>query len=399
MSSADISASAATTAPVASALIIGTGLLGASIGLGLRHLGVETWLRDASPTAEALGEDIGAGLSERAWSVEATPGRSESAPGASESAVPGNERVSGQVEPQLVVVATPPDVTVDLVAAALVEFPDAVVTDVASVKAPILRGLEQAGADLTRYVGSHPMAGREKSGPVAARGELFTSMPWVLCSAEQTAPATRRLVKGLAVELGATVTEMSAEEHDSTVALISHLPQVMSSLLASRLQDTDVHRLSLAGQGLRDTTRIAASDPRLWVQILTANAAAIVPALHGVREDLDRLIATLEDPTGRGARLDVAQLISEGNAGQARIPGKHGGSPKVFAEMTVLVEDTPGTIAQLLTFIGEIGINLEDLRLGHSQGQPVGLVEISVEPNRSEELVEALTSNGWKVVQ
>lgn len=363
-----------TTAPVASVLIVGAGLLGASIGLGLRNLGVETWLRDASPTAEAVGEDIGAGLSERSW-----PGQ--------------------MTEPQLVVVAAPPDVTVELVAAALTEFPNAVVTDVASVKGTVLRGLEAAGADLSRYVGSHPMAGREKSGPVAARGELFTSMPWVLCSAAQTLPATRRLVKALAIELGATVTEMSADEHDTTVALISHLPQVMSSLLASRLQDTPLHHLSLSGQGLRDTTRIAGSDPGLWVQILTANAASIVPALHGVQEDLQRLIATLEAPTAPGSRLDVAQLISEGNAGQARIPGKHGAAPKAFAEMTVLVDDVPGTIARLLTFIGEIGINLEDMRLGHSPGQPVGLVEISVEPNRREELVEALTANGWKVVQ
>ncbi|WP_119933378.1 prephenate dehydrogenase [Kocuria sp. CPCC 104605] len=374
MTPADHQVPAVTTAPVGSVLIVGAGLLGASIGLCLRNLGVETWLRDASPTAEAVGEDIGAGLSERAW-------------------------VGQMPEPQLVVVATPPDVTVSLVVAALEEFPGAVVTDVASVKGAILRGLEATGADLTRYVGSHPMAGREKSGPVAARGELFTSMPWVLCSSEQTAPSARRLVKALAVELGATVTEMSADEHDTTVALISHLPQVMSSLLASRLQDTPLHHLALSGQGLRDTTRIAGSDPGLWVQILTANAASIVPALHGVQEDLQRLISTLEAPTAPGSRLDVAQLIAEGNAGQARIPGKHGGAPKAFAQLTVLVDDVPGTIAHLLTFIGEIGINLEDLRLDHSPGQPVGLAEVSVEPNRREELVEALTTNGWKVVQ
>lgn len=378
----------ATTAPVGSVLIIGAGLLGASIGLGLRNLGVETWLRDASPTAEAVGEDIGAGLSERAWAA------------ATASTEPGATPTDRQVlYPQLVVVAAPPDVTVDLVAAALSEFPEAVVTDVASVKGAILRGLEATDADLSRYVGSHPMAGREKSGPVAARGELFTSMPWVLCSAAQTAPGTRRLVKALAMELGATVTEMSAEEHDTTVGLISHLPQVMSSLLASRLQDTPLHHLALSGQGLRDTTRIAGSDPALWVQILTANAAAIVPALHGVREDLQRLISTLESPTAPGSRLDVAQLIAEGNAGQARIPGKHGGAPKAFAQLTILVDDVPGTIAHLLSFIGEIGINLEDLRLDHSPGQPVGLAEISVEPNRRDELVEALTANGWKVVQ
>lgn len=358
-------------------LIIGAGLLGASVGLGLQHLGVETWLRDSSPTAEAVGADIGAGRSERA------------------------ARQTGETipEPSLIVVATPPDVVVETAARALADHPAAIVTDVASVKGAIQDGLRERGADLRRYVGSHPMAGRERSGPVAARGELFTSMPWVVCAAPETDPAAVRRVRTLAQDLGAHVTELAADEHDAAVALISHIPQVMSSLLASRLQDTPLHHLSLAGQGLRDTTRIAASDPGLWVQILSANAASIAPSLRGVRDDLDRLIATLEDPTGPGSRLDMAELISEGNAGQARIPGKHGGAPKAFAQLTVLVDDRPGTLGELFTAVGETGINLEDLRLEHSVGRRVGLAEISVDPNRRDELVEALEQRGWKVVQ
>ncbi len=138
----------------------------------------------------------------------------------------------------------------------------------------------------------------------------------------------------------------AAEEHDEAVALVSHVPQVVSSLVASRLQGTPLHALSLAGNGLRDVTRIAASDPTLWVQILGANADKVVEILHGVREDLNRLIGTLEDPTAPGARLDLAQLISEGNAGQSRIPGKHGGPPQAYSWLTVLVDDTPGTDRQ-----------------------------------------------------
>ena len=135
------------------------------------------------------------------------------------------------------------------------------------------------------------------------------------------------------------------------------------------------------------------------MQILSANAESIVPSLHGVREDLDRLINTLEDPTGPGARLDMAELIAEGNAGQARIPGKHGGAPKAFAQLTVLVDDKPGKLGELFSAVGETGINLEDLRLEHSLGRRVGLAEISVDPNRRDELVEALEQRGWKVVQ
>ncbi|MFJ5862707.1 prephenate dehydrogenase [Pseudarthrobacter sp. NPDC092439] len=353
-------------------VVIGTGLLGTSIGLGLRGRAIPVFLSDPSPTNQAVAVDIGAGrpLAE-----------------------------IGDAMPQLVVVAAPPDVTAEVVAGALADYPAAVVVDIASVKAEILAHLQGMDVDLTRYVGTHPMAGREKSGPVAARGELFTSMPWVLCPGPETSAQALQTARSLAMDLGAVVSQFAPEEHDEAVALVSHLPQVMSSLLASRLQGTPLHALSLAGNGLRDVTRIAASDPTLWVQILGGNAGKIVEILYGVREDLNRLINTLEDPAAPGARLDLAQLISEGNAGQARIPGKHGGPPQAYAWLTVLVDDKPGQIARLLTEIGEIGVNLEDLRLDHSSGQNVGMVEISVLPNKHDHLIEALNDRGWRVLQ
>ncbi|MFC9353936.1 prephenate dehydrogenase [Arthrobacter sp. NPDC057013] len=353
-------------------VVIGTGLLGTSIGLGLRGRGVAVYLSDPSPTNQAVAVDIGAGLPLAAM---------------------------GDESPELVVVASPPDVTADVVERALADYPDATVVDIASVKAAILRDLRSRGADLSRYVGTHPMAGREKSGPVAARGELFTSMPWVVCPTEESSAGAVQAARALATDLGALVSQFTAEEHDGAVALVSHLPQVMSSLLATRLQDTPMHALSLAGNGLRDTTRIAASDPTLWVQILGANAGKVVEILYGVRDDLNRLIGTLEDPAAAGARLDLAQLMSEGNAGQARIPGKHGGPPQAYSWLTVLVDDRPGQIARLLTEIGEIGVNLEDLRLDHSSGQNVGMVEISVLPSAHDLLVEALSDRGWRVLQ
>jgi prephenate dehydrogenase len=353
-------------------VVLGTGLLGTSIGLGLRGRGVPVFLSDPSPTNQAVAVDIGAGrpLAEL-----------------------------GGVVPQLVVVAAPPDVTAGVVAQALSDYPASVVVDIASVKADILAQLRSRGVDLSRYVGTHPMAGREKSGPVAARGELFTSMPWVVCPSEETSAAALQTARSLASDLGAVVSQFTADEHDEAVALVSHLPQIMSSLLASRLQGTPLHALSLAGNGLRDVTRIAASDPSLWVQILGGNAAKLVEILYGVREDLNRLIGTLENPTAPGARLDLAQLMSEGNAGQARIPGKHGGPPQAYSWLTVLVDDKPGQIARLLTEIGEIGVNLEDLRLDHSSGQNVGMVEISVLPNKHDHLIEALNDRGWRVLQ
>ena len=383
LSSSEIPMGSTLTGPV---LIIGSGLLGASIGLGLRAAGCEdVYVQDISPTAEAVAQDIGAGTSFSSLS----------------------EQERAAFAPQLVVVAAPPDVAGIVCAQALrmygprpeTGYPGAAVTDVASVKVRPLADVLASGADASRYVGSHPMAGREKSGPVAARGELFQARPWIICEHDSVRPECVRLVRSVAVELGAIVTSLSVEEHDQTVALISHVPQAMSSLLASRLQDTPLYALSLAGQGLRDTVRIAASDPTLWVQIFAANAEPIVQTLYGVRDDLNRLISTLEDPAASGARLDLAQLMSEGNAGVARIPGKHGTAPAAFATMTVLVDDTPGTLARLLAEIGELGANIEDLRLEHSTGAPVGMAEISVNPSILESLVRDLSARGWRVVK
>lgn len=368
-------------------LIRGTGLLGASIGLGLRADGHDVQLSDPSPTAESIARDIGAGVI----------------------------RTEGDAEPAIIIVAAPPESTAAEVAEALLEHPDAVVIDVASVKAEILRQLHRFADDeahrltaehLIRYVGTHPMAGREQSGPVSARGELFISMPWVIAPAHD--PITGEQVptaaavawaEEIARRCGATVHYMDPEEHDASVALLSHLPQITASLVASRLQDAPTSALALAGNGLRDVTRIAASDPTLWVQILSANAAPVVEILHGLRDDVVRLIRTLENPRAPGGQADIAQLISQGNVGRARVPGKHGAPPQSFARLIVIVDDRPGQIAAVLRDVAEAGVNVEDMRMDHSAGHQVGMVELSVLPGRREELAEALTEFGWKVVQ
>ena len=360
-------------------LVRGTGLLGTSIGLGLRAAGAEVLLTDPSPSAQAVAEDIGAG---RAVDPE-----------------------DPSLAPGLVVVAAPPDVTADVVVDSLRRWPVALVLDIASIKGRILTQVRDAAArgvieddDVARYLPTHPMAGSERSGPVAARGTLFTASPWVLCPSPETRPEALAAGEDVARALQATVHRMDVAAHDASVALISHLPQIAASLVASRLQDAPDASLALAGNGLRDTTRIAGSDPQLWVQILAGNAEYIVPALHGLRADVERLIATLEAPTAPGARLDVAQLMAEGNAGRARIPGKHGAPPQAFALVTVIVDDTPGQLAALFEQIGRAGVNVEDMRLDHASGYRVGMVDVSVLPGRRDELVSALTDAGWKVV-
>jgi prephenate dehydrogenase len=349
--------------------VIGAGLLGASVGLGLRERGVDVTLEDLSPTTVALAADYGA----------------------------GRVRAADDPAPALVVVATPPDVTADVVERALAEFPGSVVTDVASVKlAPFLE-LASRGIDLTNYVGSHPMAGRERGGAIMARADLFTARPWVVCRDHETPAEALALVEAVALDLGAVLIEMTPEEHDRSVGLVSHLPQVVSSLLAARLVPATEQAIGLAGAGLRDTTRIASSDPELWVQILGANREPVVELLDALAVDIAAFAEALRDPTRSGAKRRIADLLSAGNRGVERIPGKHGSSER-FTTLTVLVDDRPGQIARLLTELGELGINMEDLRLEHSPGAQIGFAEIAVLPEVAERAIVGLAERGWRTL-
>jgi prephenate dehydrogenase len=190
--------------------------------------------------------------------------------------------------------------------------------------------------------------------------------------------------------------QLEAQRHDEAVALVSHAPQLVASLVAARLLEATAPALGLAGQGVRDVTRIAASDPALWVQILSANAAQVRPVLVALRDDLDAVLAALSAPTAPGAPRALADALAAGNAGVARIPGKHGTDLTTTA-LTVLVDDTPGQLARLLTEIGELGVNLEDLRLEHSPGAPVGIVEVQVAPEAAPALEADLAARGWRV--
>ena len=347
--------------------IVGTGLLGASIGLALRDKGVEVVLDDVSPAALALAVDYGAGRPPAAGD-----------------------------EPELIVVAVPPDVTATVVERELRNHPNAVVTDVASVKSEPLDRLRAVGADVSRYIGSHPMAGRERSGPTAARADLFIGRPWVIAGHDDISHHRAAVVEHLALDLGATVVPMDPESHDRAVAVVSHAPQLVATLMASRLREAPGEALGLAGGGVRDVTRIAASDPGLWVQIIGANAEHIRPVLADLRDELDRVLTALADPAATGSPRAIAETMASGNRGVERLPGKHGSTAR-FAQVVVLIDDRPGQFAELLTTIGELGINLEDLRLEHSPGAQIGIVEVSVVPEHEQRLVEELEGRGWRI--
>jgi prephenate dehydrogenase len=242
------------------------------------------------------------------------------------------------------------------------------------------------------------MAGREQTGALAGRGDLFIGRPWVITPNKESSKESVLLVEALAHDLGASIVSMDPIEHDRAVALVSHAPQIVSSLLAARLASADTADVSLAGQGLRDTTRIAASDPKLWMQILSANSQQVSDVLRNVRDDLDQVLEALQDTAKPGSLTSIGKLLESGNQGVAKIPGKHGSSATRYAKVTVMIDDKPGELARLLTEIGQIGINLEDLTLEHATGAQVGLPELYVLPSSEAELVAALIERGWKIV-
>ncbi|MGA8995726.1 MAG: prephenate dehydrogenase [Nocardioidaceae bacterium] len=353
-------------------LVVGAGLLGTSIGMALSRAGVTVHLHDLVAehvrTATALGA-----------------GRPLPAP-------PSGRLDVGAVEPALVVVAVPPDHLGASIAEALLGT-GAVVTDVGSVKAAPLdqvRSLvgEQA---LSRYVGSHPMAGSERSGPLAASAALFDGRPWAVVPHAGADPGAIEAVTALARACGATPVRFTPEDHDRAVARTSHLPHLLAALVAGRLADAPVEHLALSGQGVRDVTRIAAGDPGLWQQIVAANTTALAELLVDVRDDLDRLLAAL----AVGDRTAVAGLLDRGVAGQSVIPAKHGGAPRPEVGVFVVVPDTPGELARLFAHTGEIGVNIEDLRIDHDPVREYGLVELTVAAASADHLLGSLEARGW----
>lgn len=348
--------------------IVGVGLLGTSIGLAMTKLGVQVSLEDSSPANLKLAVDYGAGA-----------------------------KASSEDSPGVIVVCVPPDVTAAVVSRELAAYPSAIVTDVASVKSEVLAELRESGADLTRYVGSHPMAGRERGGAISGRADLFVGRPWVISSTEQTAAKAVSAIEDLAIDLGSAPLKVSAGDHDRAVALVSHVPQLVSSLLAARLVEAKDADVSLAGQGLRDTTRIAASDPKLWIQILAANAREVAGVLKSFEADVHELVEALESIEASGSLARVSRALEAGNRGVERIPGKHGTKQTAYAQVVVMIADKPGELGRLFNEVGEIGVNIEELKLEHSPSAEIGLVELYVLPSVEQKLIADLESRGWKI--
>ena len=357
---------------IRSALVVGSGLIGTSVALALVGRGVVVHLTDRDPVAVRRAADLGAG----------TP-----------------DPPPSQVD--LAVVAVSPSATAGVVAGLLAGNVAATVVDTAGVKAGILQEVAAVVGATPHFVGTHPMAGRERSGPGAARADLFEGRPWVLTPG--SADARSLLRAHLLVSLcGGVAVEMDPTVHDAAVALVSHVPQVAASIVAARLAEGEDAALGLTGQGLRDVTRVAASDPDLWVDVLVANAEPVARILAELRQDVDAVIHALQDVAQdpddpEWARTSLREVLLRGNAGRARLPGKHGGRSTAYAIVPVVVSDRPGELARLVNDVGAAGVNIEDLRIEHSPGQAVGLVELAVSPEAETQVTLALTALDWVV--
>ena len=332
--------------------VVGTGLIGTSIGLDLRRLG-----------HEVVGHDVDA---ERAATARAR--------GALDAVAPTLEGLWNPA-PDLVVVAAPPRATIEL----LGRIPPAFLAmDVAGVKVPIL-----AAAGERRFVGTHPMAGRERSGPEAASASLFRGATWVVVPGS-AAPADLTLVVDLVRRLGANPVEMTAADHDAAVARISHLPQILAAALVD-LAAADPGAFALAAGSLRDLTRVAMSEPGIWVELLGANEEAVATAIDEFVERLLAYRARLGNGDRLGEDLARARRLREGLAAPV-------------TPVRVALADRPGELAKVGRALAATAVDVRDLQLRHAPYGGGGVLTIAVRPGEAAPLVDALAAEGLEVI-
>ncbi|MFJ9177543.1 prephenate dehydrogenase [Streptomyces sp. NPDC102360] len=358
------------------ALVIGTGLIGTSAALALASRGVTVHLADHDPGQARTAAALGAGT---------------------------DEAPEGPVD--LCIVAVPPAHVAASLADAMRRGLARAYIDVASVKGGPRRELEELGLDLAPYIGTHPMSGRERSGPLAADADLFEGRPWVLTPTRDTDTEVLNLALELVALCRAVPVVMDADAHDRAVALVSHMPHLVSSMVAARLENAEEAAVRLCGQGIRDVTRIAASDPRMWIDILSANPGPVADLLSAVAGDLEETVQALRhlqssDDAKRREGVDgVETMLRRGNVGRSRVPGKHGAAPAAYEIVAVLISDQPGELARIFSDAGAAGVNIEDVRIEHATGQQAGFVQLMVQPAQAPKLGAALRERGWAMRQ
>ena len=351
--------------------IVGTGLIGASVGMAARSL----------PDTHVIGFDASAAHVDLALER----GAIDEGAASLEEAVRGGE---------VVLIATPVDRIAD-VCEEIAPYVGVhtVVTDVGSAKAEVVARAD--GLLGGRFVGGHPMAGSERHGPQAGDGTLFEGASWILTPTSQTSSHSYRTVAELAGGLGAIPVALDPQVHDALLARLSHLPQLAASALvevAAGSGDGEA-LLGLAASGFRDVTRIAASDPDMWVAILRANRQAVIESLTGLEGVLSQLRSDLEQEQW----APIREMLDRARVARSTVFTKatHTGEP---VALWMLIPDRPGVLAEVTTAAGEIGANIEDLRIVHSTEGGKGRLELVVAGETQAEILSgALRGLGYHV--
>ena len=310
------------------AQIVGTGLIGGSIGRGLRQRGWRVTGRDTDPARERRALELGA-----------------------------LDAVGTDAAAVVTFVATPAGAVAEAAAAALAQ--PGVVTDVAGIKGPIVDKV-----DHPRFVGGHPMAGSEQEGVDGSDPDMFEGATWVLTPATNTDPHAFATVRSAVSALGANVVELPAARHDDLVALVSHVPHLTAATLMNLAADTALEHatlLRMAAGGFRDMTRIAAGEPSIWPDLCVQNRA-------GILDVLDRLLAALgevRDVVAQGDRAALLEVLERARHARINLPAG-APQPEETVEVRVPVPDRPGVLAEITTLFGEMGVNIYDLEIAHS---------------------------------
>lgn len=332
--------------------MIGTGLIGGSVGKALRAAG---------------------------WHVSGTDNDPERARRALE--VGAIDEIGQDLDAEITFVAVPVSSVANTAAATLAA--GGVVTDVASVKAPVVDSVQSP-----RFVGGHPMAGSEAIGVDGARADLFAGAVWVLTPTPRTDPHAHALVHSVVRSFGAEVLTLDPAQHDRMVATVSHVPHLTAATLmelAARRNESDTALLRLAAGGFRDMTRIAAGDPDMWFDVCTENRDAIVETLDGLIESLDemrRVVLT-------GDREELGRHLRAAQAARRSLP-TGAPPPEQLAEVWVQIADREGELAMVTTLATELSINVHDIEVAHEIGVPTGRLILVVDADRADELVAAL---------
>jgi prephenate dehydrogenase len=332
--------------------IIGTGLIGASVGLALREQGWQVVGWDPSP--DAL---------QRAASRHAADATALSVADAVQDA-------------DLVILAGPLEANIQTLRSL---DTGALVTDVTSVKAPIV----SAAPPGLRFVGGHPMAGREHAGPEAASHALFRGAPWVICDDGASHDDLEALLS-VVRSVGANPVVMSAERHDRVVAAVSHLPHLLAVALINTISGNSDAEQLVSGS-FRDLTRVASAESSWWPEVLAANSGAVTGAI----DELIRYLGDLRRQVDTGDRQGLARNLDEARAHRVAM------APPT-ARVSVILQDKPGEIAAVGHALQTSRVDVRDLQLRHAVHGGGGILTLSVRPGEAETLRAALAGEGFE---